>query len=66
MVVMVTDYPGGEMRDRLSDVDVINITVEDVNDNAPVFNQSEYTVIINENVEEFNYTRVRATDRDTG
>ena len=63
---MVTDYPGGEMRDRLSDVDVINITVEDVNDNAPVFNQSEYTVIINENVEEFNYTRVRATDRDTG
>ena len=66
VVVMVIDYPGGEMGDRLSNVSVINITLVDVNDNRPVFSQSEYRVTVDENEEVFNYTGVRATDRDTG
>ncbi|XP_025077917.1 protocadherin Fat 3-like [Pomacea canaliculata] len=43
----------------------LTVTLEDVNDNDPVFNQSVYTVSVYENISvNSNLTVVRATDRD--
>ncbi|KAM6923447.1 protocadherin Fat 4-like [Xenentodon cancila] len=45
----------------------INVLVLDVNDNAPVFNQSVYRAVVVENAPKGTYiTTVNATDADTG
>lgn len=58
------DNPGGG-RDSNTEHHIITITVEDVNDNSPVFTQSVYRVMVDENAEDFTFT-VNATDRDSG
>ncbi|XP_035262154.1 cadherin EGF LAG seven-pass G-type receptor 2-like [Anguilla anguilla] len=46
---------------------VVSVTVEDVNDNAPEFDQSGYSVTILENTPEGSFVlTVRVTDRDEG
>lgn len=45
----------------------VNITIEDINDNSPVFDNSNYNVSVKEEIA-VNSTilQLRASDRDTG
>ncbi|XP_065921937.1 cadherin EGF LAG seven-pass G-type receptor 1-like [Magallana gigas] len=43
-----------------------NITIEDINDNAPVFTQSNYSLSVNEETTKPNITTVQAKDSDSG
>eukprot|EP00105_Crassostrea_gigas_P046218 XP_019930366.1 PREDICTED: protocadherin Fat 4 [Crassostrea gigas] len=43
-----------------------DITIEDINDNAPVFTQSNYSLSINEETTKPNITTVQAKDSDSG
>ena len=61
--VTATDNPGGSVSNMESEI--ITVTVEDANDNRPVFTQSVYTVPVYENASVFSY-RVIANDSDTG
>nr|XP_057935723.1 protocadherin-16-like [Doryrhamphus excisus] len=46
---------------------ILDVTVQDINDNAPVFNQSRYHAIISENLQPGNnILQVFATDADEG
>ncbi|XP_071061258.1 protocadherin-16-like [Pseudochaenichthys georgianus] len=52
---------------KRSDQMTLDITVQDINDNAPIFNQSRYHAIISENLQpESNILQVFATDADEG
>lgn len=52
---------------KRTDVMTLDITVQDINDNAPVFNQSRYHAIISENLQPgSNILQVFATDVDEG
>lgn len=52
---------------KRTDVMSLDITVQDINDNAPVFNQSRYHAIISENLQPgSNILQVFATDDDEG
>lgn len=52
---------------KKTDVMTLDITVQDINDNAPVFNQSRYHAIISENLQPgSNILQVFATDDDEG
>ncbi|KAG7272315.1 hypothetical protein CRUP_011240 [Coryphaenoides rupestris] len=52
---------------KRADQMTLDITVQDINDNAPVFNQSRYHAIISENLPpESNILQVFATDADQG
>ena len=63
-VVILAKDGGSEMR---TGVLTLNITVEDVNDNAPVFTASEFNVSVNETLPRDSVVAtVRATDRDIG
>ena len=42
------------------------ILVEDANDNAPVFEQSQLSVSVKENVDQQDLAKLVATDRDSG
>ena len=66
IAVIAIDNPGGGSDNRNMETGSINITVEDVNDNRPVFTESgNYTVHVYENEEQFTFN-VTATDRDSG
>lgn len=65
VVVIATDNPGGSEDDKNIAYSVINITVADVNDNAPVFTSLLYQISVAENNETFIVT-VTATDQDAG
>uniref|UniRef100_A0A6Q2Z7J2 Protocadherin-16 n=1 Tax=Esox lucius TaxID=8010 RepID=A0A6Q2Z7J2_ESOLU len=46
---------------------VVDVTIQDINDNAPVFNQSRYHAIISENLQQgSNILQVFASDTDQG
>ncbi|KAJ7995809.1 hypothetical protein DPEC_G00248440 [Dallia pectoralis] len=46
---------------------VVDVTIQDINDNAPVFNQSRYHAIISENLQRgSNIVQVFASDADQG
>ncbi|XP_045930685.1 protocadherin-16-like [Micropterus dolomieu] len=52
---------------KRTDQMTLDITVQDINDNAPVFNQSRYHAIISENLQPgSNILQVFATDADEG
>uniref|UniRef100_A0A3Q3GQC0 Protocadherin-16 n=1 Tax=Labrus bergylta TaxID=56723 RepID=A0A3Q3GQC0_9LABR len=52
---------------KRTDQITLDITVQDINDNAPVFNQSRYHAIISENLQPgSNILQVFATDADEG
>ncbi|XP_034063007.1 protocadherin-16-like isoform X1 [Gymnodraco acuticeps] len=52
---------------KRSDQMTLDITVQDINDNAPIFNQSRYHAIISENLQPgSNILQVFATDADEG
>uniref|UniRef100_A0A672FZE0 Protocadherin-16 n=1 Tax=Salarias fasciatus TaxID=181472 RepID=A0A672FZE0_SALFA len=52
---------------KRTDQMILDITVQDINDNAPVFNQSRYHAIISENLQPgSNILQVFATDADEG
>ncbi|KAL3057632.1 hypothetical protein OYC64_007983 [Pagothenia borchgrevinki] len=52
---------------KRSDQMTLDITVQDINDNAPIFNQSRYHAIISENLQPgSNLLQVFATDADEG
>ncbi len=52
---------------KRTDQTTLDITVQDINDNAPVFNQSRYHAIISENLQPgSNILQVFATDADEG
>ncbi|XP_039987657.1 protocadherin-16 [Xiphias gladius] len=52
---------------KRTDEMTLDITVQDINDNAPVFNQSRYHAIISENLQPgSNILQVFATDADEG
>ncbi|XP_029302997.1 protocadherin-16-like [Cottoperca gobio] len=52
---------------KTTDQMTLDITVQDINDNAPVFNQSRYHAIISENLQPgSNILQVFATDADEG
>lgn len=52
---------------KRTDVITLDIIVQDINDNAPVFNQSRYHAIISENLQPgSNILQVFATDDDVG
>ncbi|XP_035010290.2 protocadherin-16-like [Hippoglossus stenolepis] len=52
---------------KRTDQMTLDITVQDINDNAPVFNQSRYLAIISENLQPgSNILQVFATDADEG
>lgn len=63
IIVTASDNPGGAERNTV--YDFINITVEDANDNSPVFTHSVYSVTVKENAAQFWYT-VTANDNDSG
>ncbi|XP_057695677.1 protocadherin-16-like [Corythoichthys intestinalis] len=61
----IEGFDGGspQRTDRMT----LDITVQDINDNAPVFNQSRYHAIISENLQPGNnILQVFATDADEG
>ncbi|CAL4076593.1 unnamed protein product, partial [Meganyctiphanes norvegica] len=63
LVISATD----KGRPPLSSNLTINLEVQDVNDNPPVFNQSQYTVKVLESLPaNSQFLEVTATDRDTG
>ncbi|XP_066573653.1 protocadherin alpha-6-like [Amia ocellicauda] len=65
MKLLLTAYDGGKP-ERQGSVN-ITITVIDINDNAPVFDQQVYSVVLNENVPADTFViRVHATDLDEG
>ncbi|KAJ0063569.1 hypothetical protein NL108_003915 [Boleophthalmus pectinirostris] len=52
---------------KRTDQMILDITIQDINDNAPVFNQSRYHAIISENLQPgSNILQVFATDADEG
>uniref|UniRef100_A0A8C2ZSL3 Protocadherin-16 n=1 Tax=Cyclopterus lumpus TaxID=8103 RepID=A0A8C2ZSL3_CYCLU len=52
---------------KRTDQMILDITVQDINDNAPIFNQSRYHAIISENLQPgSNILQVFATDVDEG
>ncbi|XP_042588388.1 protocadherin gamma-A11-like isoform X42 [Cyprinus carpio] len=65
VTLLLTAFDGGDP--QLSGTVQIDVTVLDVNDNAPVFTQKVYKAILTENaVKGFKLTTVSATDADEG
>uniref|UniRef100_A0A8C2BTV7 Cadherin domain-containing protein n=1 Tax=Cyprinus carpio TaxID=7962 RepID=A0A8C2BTV7_CYPCA len=65
VTLLLTAFDGGDP--QLSGTVQIDVTVLDVNDNAPVFTQKVYKAIITENAAKgFKLTTVSATDADEG
>ena len=50
----------------LCDVTTVTVTVTDENDNSPVFSAAGYTALIVEEVPNYNFSTITASDADDG
>ncbi|KAL1131312.1 hypothetical protein AAG570_010930 [Ranatra chinensis] len=65
-LAIASDTPQGGVNQKKTSVPVL-IEVEDVNDNAPMFNAAEYSAVVLENVAQgTSVVNLTATDLDTG